>query len=1088
MISKRKIDLQLNPRLSWTRVSCFCLAMLLFIVFSAVSLTSSPARAENDGSSNIPISVENGGAVPPILLSDDQQNPAIIDLPDKNKWFVVWEDWRNVETSGVDIYGRFINADGTLCGNEIAISTAPGNQTVPTIAYRNSATGADNIMIAWQDSRGDTSSGYIYYNFLDISALNPVCSAGAVLREPKIIVYKSINRDRLISRKIPKIAYDKARDQFWMVWVESRDQVQRLIEYPFGFYGVPRWDIGDANYIAYTTISASSANAATPEVLRNLNGSSMRTVRMIASTSKGDNKSRTVTYEYEYFTDINNVTIACDSSSPEALIAWEGVRGKATLTCKWTDKDKEEICHTEQVDDGNGGTVDKEICEPNPDYGKPSIDDDYTSDLTLESVDGGKKHIYSIFDKYINQSVVHSRRLDAADVPSYSPALGFDPVHSKFLAAWESANEGDGVHSSIFGQLIYSGGGLYGSNIFISYQDLDGNGEVDDAVKTSNQTRPSIALDSSNQRFFVSWQDGRNAGGSFAENDDIYGQFVDSVGSLQGANYAVCLAEGNQYSPVAAFNQASYKFLSVWKDSRNSGISNSDIYGEIFTTGQSQLIVLDADGALLSPPIYDFSSVKVGEVKTVTLTLKNPGDSTVIIDAVTPLTKPFCYLDLPAELVSVGDGAEMDLLPGSSFTVSIQFTPDSMGVFFDKFSTISNATDLTVNIQGQGDHRDVYVAPMILDFLTMEVGESSVLNVVITNNSTEDVQLKGAVTENKDFKISGVEGGEIISSGGGTLTYQVTFTPTETGNVQSQLSMSVGPVQDWANIPAEEVDWGTAYGVVLKGTVNADFDQANQDTFTADNTYKVTASASTSKSGKLFVLVSHVPLSSGKIYALTSDGTLKLFPYWDNSGWQNFQYQDSAAPGMSVDLSKVDFRVLGCTQCQGGTSSSQEKEQLQFGDVVITPSSDDGNFNNALDFKYMPGSLYIVTYVKDTSVTEAFDFNKDMLEFKILNINSFAGTWRVTSSYNGENRVHPSNLVVTENGDGNISAVWPGYNIKISYGKPDESGYVITFAIGIYNYTYKITKVTTDTFSGTYSCVANGQVLEDAPVSGVRLK
>jgi len=1078
MVSRR-VNFQSNIRISRMLRNYLCLALLLFIVFSTISLT--PAQADNEGS-NIPVSVKNGDAVPPVLLSDDQQNPAIIDLPNKHKWFVVWEDWRNVSTSGSDIYGRFINADGTLCGDEIAISTAAGNQTVPTVAYRDSGTGQNNIMIAWQDSRGVLSSGYIYYNLLDVSALAEDCSSGAVLGNSKIIVYKSINRDRLSSRKLPRIAYDKARDQFWMVWVESRDQVQRLIEYPFGFYGVPRWDIGDANYIAYTTISASSGAAATPEVLRNLNGSSLRTVRMIASTSDIDKDGGTVIYNYEYFTDINNVSIACDDSSPEALIAWEGVRGEATLTCTWKEMDEPEICHDE--DDGNGGVV--EVCIPNPDYG-PSIDDVYTSKLKLKNdVDGGKVHIYSIFDKYIPQSVVYSRRLDAADVPAYHPALGFDSVHSKFLAAWESTDQGDGTHSNISGQLIYSGGGLYGSNIFISFQDLDGNGELDDNVKTTNQTRPSIASDSSNQRFFVSWQDGRNSGTSFIENVDIYGQFVDSVGSLQGANYAVCIAEGNQYSPVSAYNQSSYQFLSVWKDARNSSTTNSDIYAERFSSGQSQFIVLDEDGTLLNPPLYDFTSVKMDQVATTSITLKNAGDSTIILDAVTPLTKPFYYLGLPAELVSVGDGSEMSLLPGSSFTLSIQFAPDSMGVFFDKFSTVSNSTDITVNLQGQGAREDIYVAPTVLDFSTIDVGESRVLSVVITNDSAEDMQLKGAVTEHDAFTISGVVGGEIIPSGGGSFTYQITFAPTEAGYVESQLSMSVGPVQDWGNIPAEEADWGTAYGVVLKGIANADFTPLGKDTFTADNTYRVSVSASTAKGGKLYVLLSHDPLSLGNIYALTNDGSLKIFP-WETSGWQSLEYLDSAAPGLAVDLSQVDFRGLGCTQCQGQKSDSGN-HGFNFGDIIITPPSDTP-FNNATDFRYMPGTLYMGTYVKDASSTGAFDFNEGLLELRTLYIYSLAGTWQVTSSYYGADRVHPSHLVVTETGNGEISAVWPGYNVNIAYAKPDTSGYIITFTMnGIYNYTYKITSLTGTTFSGTYTCEVNGEVLEDAPISGVRLQ
>ncbi len=962
----RRMNFQSNFRTSRAWKNCFCLTLLLFFLFSAISLT--PVRAENEGS-NIPISVENGGAVPSVLLSNDQQNPSIIALSDKNKWFVVWEDWRNRSTSGADIYGRFINADGTLCGDEIAISTAAGNQTVPTVAYRNLTYGSDNIMIAWQDSRGATSSGYIYYKFLDVSALTPDCSSGAVLQNTKIIVYKSINRDRLSSRKLPRLAYDQARDQFWMVWVESRDQVQRLVEYPFGFYGSPQWYIGDVNYIAYTTISASSAVSATPEILRNLKGSSLRTVRMISSTSDFKEDGGTVEYEYEYFTDINNVTIACDDSSPEALIAWEGVRGKATLSCKWTEKDDPEICHEE--DDGDDGTV--EVCEPNPDYGVPTGGDLYSSELTLEpAADDGKVHIYSIFDKYITQSVVHSQLVDSSDAPSYYPALAYDLIHRKFLVAWEDrGTRGDGVHSNIYGQLIYSGGGLYSSNFAISYQDLNDDGELDDDIRSTNQTRPCIAVDSINQRFLVTWQDGRNSDVA-TEDLDIYAQYVDSEGSLRGYNFAVCAEEFNQYNPVTAYNFANHQYLTIWKDARNLNTTNSDIFGQRFTSEQQpQFILLNG----------------------------------------------------------------------------------------------------------------VYVAPASHNFPNCEVGDSTVLNVMIVNILDSDVQVKKAFTSTDAFSVSGIADGDIVSAGA-TLICQVTFAPTAPGSFGDALSIDIGSVQASGTVESTE---SVRYTVQLQGNVNADFFIAENDTFTAASAYRVTACASTNKSGRLFVLLSHAPLSYGVIYAMDRNGNLVAFPAHDSSAWQNLWYMEAAAPGLELDLSRVDFRDLGCTQCQSqkvdeGASSVSFGG---FGNIIITPTSDKESVNNAADFKYMPGILYVATYLKDPSVIGMFDFNEGLLEMQVLSINSLNGTWKVISRYNGENRMHAASLEVNEPGDGNISAVWPGYNVGMDYGS-DESAYIMNFSIGIYNYIYKITSLTNDSFTAEYSCTANGEVLDSQPVCGVR--
>jgi len=858
----------------------------------------------------------------------------------------------------------------------------------------------------------------------------------------------------------------------------------------------------DSNYVAYTTIPADIGRAVTPEIIRNTAGSSSRTVRLISSTQTGFSESGgTVTYNYEYFTDINNVTVACDDSSPEALIAWEGVRGKATLTCKWEEKDDETItveeCHVEC--DETDPTDCEQVCEdveyPNPDYGVPTINDSYTSELKTEYESGGGAadgmvHIYAIFDKYISKPVVYSRLIDVSDCASYYPALGYDSIHRKFLVAWEDRGTtvGDGIHSNIFGQLLYSGGGLYGSNFPVSFQDADADGSLDDNLKNTNQTRPNVAIDTSNQRFFVSWQDGRNSNLSL-ENLDIYGQFVDSEGSLRGGNYAVCNAQANQYNPVTAFNQTSHNFLTVWKDARNLNTSNSDIYAQRFSLGQPQLVLLDDEGGQLTPALIDFSSVKLGQSSTIDIVLKNSGDSPVAIDALTPLKNPFYYVDLPAEIVNV-DGLSINLLPGASFVLGIKFSPETTGVFNDSFMTISDSTDFGVNLQAQGAQKEIYVAPGALDFGNIEIGERKTLDVVITNNSEEDIQVKGALTGLDVFSVSGLDAGAVIKSGGGTLTGQVQFNPDTAGCFENGLYMNLGPVQDMANIPFAEIDWGTQYIVLLKGSADAYFVNSEYDTNTADINYKVSMSASTSETGQLYVLFSHDPLSSGNIYALTEDGSLELFPYESVNDWQVQWYLESAAPGMELDLSQVDFRGLGCSQCQGEIVDNSVVD-FHFGNIIITPP-DDKTFNNASDFKYMPGTLYMGTYIKDADSSGPFDFNKGLLEMQSLHINSLAGTWQVTSRYYGVDQVHPTNLVVTEAGDGSISAIWPGYNVTMSYAN-NTSGYVMTFSMAagngiIYNYTYNITSLSEDEFTGTYSCIANGEVVvDDEPVTGLRL-
>ncbi len=1489
MKSTGMIKTNRNDNKFYRSLSCLCLTLLLLAALTASFVA--PLWAANEGD-NIPISIVDGATAPDtaILLGDDQQNPFVIAVPDKNKWFVVWEDWRNWATSGADIYGRFINVDGSYCGDEILISDANGNQTVPTLAYRNlpdsnpQVVGTDKILIAWQDTRN--SVNYVAYKIIDISLMTSDCSSASLGAEQNVN-YTSIGSDSLQSRKLPDAAYDSVRDQFWLVWVEGRNVLQRIEERPFGVAsGTTSWSFGDTNYVGYGTIDASSGTVTSSDVIRN-QGAYTRTVRLI---SYGLSSSEEV-FIYEYFRDVNNVKVSCDQSSPEALIVWEGVRGRATLTCTYKN------------------------LTGSPDGPDPT--DSFFSELKTDNWDGddGKVHIFSIFEKNILQAVVHSLLIDSSSIGSYYPVVNFDNSHRKFLVAWEDRDArngvGDGIHSNIFGQLVYSGGGLYGNNIPISFQDTNGDGTQDATVLNSNQTRPQISIDTTNQRFFVVWQDGRNTQVSL-ENLDIYGQFVDSEGSLRGSNYAVCVEPANQYNPVTAFNAGNHQFLSVWKDARNLATTDSDIYGQRFTLGQPQLILLQENGDQLIPPFINFPALEVSQSSLVTLTMKNIGDSVIKIDSVTSLSAPFSYVNLPNEL-ETDDGDTIDLIPGASYPLTVKFEPTAEGVFIADFTVKSDSTSLKVNLQGQalkepptvdtdiepdpksynfgevnledtaffiltltnngnadvkitsteipsgfaaigldgaiigagkkifpiikfnpkqsrpytgsmfvaysaeaayggstgggafqislegvgkgniiasikppgntsfgnvavGDSRsanlafenngnvdvvitavdlpgnsgftvsgipatitagttlvavatfnpdlprtysaplrilydhgitttqltlsgagvydvnhsvevesqvefgqvnigetrsstlrffnqgsvdvnitavdlpewvfvvsgipgripahgvldallvftplleqnydvtmrilydqgvvsseirlqgsgvdisapavavapqsfffgqaalgttktetfvvtntgnvdleivgvdlpgalfkvtgigsgmlaagmstvgivtftpvaagdfsgvlrllfnhdlapqeimmqgsavDIDVSPLVLEFPNSDIDSNTVLSVTITNSSDADIQVKGAVTGTDSYSVSGIAAGDIIRSSGGSLTCQVTFKPTAPGYLEDGLYFNVGQVQDMDNIPFEEIDWGTQYVVTLKGLANADFVVSDFDTFTADIDYKVSVSASTAAAGQLFVLFSHDPLSSGKIYALTSNGKLKLFPYEASFGWQNLWYKAGAAPGMKLDLSQVDFRELGCTQCQGEKVDAGDND-FYFGNIIITPP-DDSVFNNASDFKYMPGTLYMGTYVKNAAVSGAFDFNKGLLEMQSLHINSLAGTWQVTSEYNGTDRVHSTHLVVTEDGDGNISAVWPEYNrynVSLVYGS-EKSGYVMTFNIGVYQYTYKINSLTADEFTGTYTCIANGEVLEDAPVSGVRLQ
>jgi hypothetical protein len=107
-------------------------------------------------------------AIPISTAASDQISPAV--ATDGTNYLVVWEDYRNAATTGADIYGARITADGTVQdANGIPITTASSDQLAPAVAGSGGA-----YLVVWQDGRNLANSGTDIYG-------SRVSRAGAVL-------------------------------------------------------------------------------------------------------------------------------------------------------------------------------------------------------------------------------------------------------------------------------------------------------------------------------------------------------------------------------------------------------------------------------------------------------------------------------------------------------------------------------------------------------------------------------------------------------------------------------------------------------------------------------------------------------------------------------------------------------------------------------------------------------------------------------------------------------------------------------------------------------------------------------------------
>jgi hypothetical protein len=119
-------------------------------------------------------------------------------------FLVAWSDQRNLATTGHDIYGTRVDSTGAVldgAGTGIAITTAATNQDSPTVA----SDGA-NFLVAWHDQSGGASTQDI---------IGAIVSGGGAVTASNIQIAVAIN-----SQLNPRAAYNGTN--YTVVWQDSR--------------------------------------------------------------------------------------------------------------------------------------------------------------------------------------------------------------------------------------------------------------------------------------------------------------------------------------------------------------------------------------------------------------------------------------------------------------------------------------------------------------------------------------------------------------------------------------------------------------------------------------------------------------------------------------------------------------------------------------------------------------------------------------------------------------------------------------------------------------------------------------------------
>ena len=228
----------------------------------------------------------------------------------------------------------------------------------------------------------------------------------------------------------------------------------------------------------------------------------------------------------------------------------------------------------------------------------------------------------------------------------------------------------------------------------------------------------------------------------------------------------------------------------------------------------------------LNPTSVPFGNVNVGSSATQSVTVSNPGTSTLTISQITASGAYFSDSGLTAPVT---------VNAGSSTTLSVKFAPTTAGAASGSITLTSNASSSpnTLSLTGTGTAPQISLSPSPVAFGTVTDGSSSAKTVTITNAGSATLTITNAAISGTGFTMSGLTNPLNVAAGGGTSTFSVTFTPSGTtaasGSVTLTSNVAGSPTTlsltgTGGAAPAPQITVtpsSVAFGAVVDGTTNS---------------------------------------------------------------------------------------------------------------------------------------------------------------------------------------------------------------------------------------------------------------------------
>ncbi|MFZ3208942.1 MAG: CFI-box-CTERM domain-containing protein [Geobacteraceae bacterium] len=583
----------------------FCTA-----VMQAVFILTAVVLAGCSGGSDTRVqgyeSTPNGGKTTAKLVDgeitvsaavDDQQNPFVIYLSDKNIYFSVWEDWRNRNTTGADIYGQFLNPDGTTCGPEFAVRNSAGNQTAPTAAYRP----GDKIVVVWQDTVGNAAGGYAAYAAITNIPLSISCGSAPVVSAATQVGYTQ-NQIYANAPLVGTTSFDITGDSTGGADVNGSAVLTPYVNprsitvtggSPETGGAVNLTDDGDGKLAgsgATGTINYRTGNLA---------------VTLINEVTTGMTATYTVTYGYFSTGLVNRGDSLLSRKSPRIVYDQSG-RDQFLIT--WVES-RDVINYSSVLcfgaapfgwEFGDGSFGGYLILDPsltakvnaNGIAGPDIIRNQFSASNTVSanrfisksSTATEENFIYEFFTSLNNINI-------AADASSPEAFFAWEGIRSTGTLTCK-LDTSTGIITSAFSSSPKESSQSHIYGLFDKEFTQPSTYSKWISKASTAASNPSVAVDSVSvpRKFLVAWEDNRDG-----VNTKIYGQLINSGLDLYSTENIISfqdtdsdgnqdpnLANSRQTRPSISFDSVNQRFFVIWQDTRNgsNSLENIDIYGQ----------------------------------------------------------------------------------------------------------------------------------------------------------------------------------------------------------------------------------------------------------------------------------------------------------------------------------------------------------------------------------------------------------------------------------------------------------------------------------------------------------------------------